>query len=103
MTYTDIILKSLYCFHKYHITIENNEEKIVKIINKKKCSLGTSIDNYITDYYNNYCNFSLLFNDKHLKKLIKDFTIYNETLILLENKNKEIYQLKQKLEKYELK
>lgn len=102
MAYANIIYKSLYYVHNYN-QIENNEEKLLEIVNKNKDYLKDSIHNYIDDYYNNYTNFNLLFRDKHLKKMIKGHTVYTEMEILIENKNKEIYELKQKLANYESK
>jgi hypothetical protein len=102
MTYADIIYKSLHYFHNYN-QIEKNEEKLLAIVNKNRTSLKSLINNYINDYYNNYTNFNILFKDDYLKKLIKNHTIYNEMAILIENKNKEIYELKQKIAIYESK
>lgn len=102
MSYANIIYKSLYNFHNYD-EIMNNEAKLLDIVNKNKHYLKSSINNYIYDYYDNYTNFNLLFKDKILKKLIKGHIVYNEFEILIENKNKEIYELKQRLVFYESK
>jgi hypothetical protein len=71
---------------------------VIAIINKKSNNLKNTINNYIGfHYYNTITN---LFKDKYLKKLIKNQIIYDEMLKLIENKNKEIEELKRAKSNY---
>jgi len=102
MTYGNIMYNSIYNFiYKFsnYDTIINNEERLINIISKNSSYLKNSIKTYINDNYNNnYININNIFRDKHLKKLIKGQIVYDEMLILIEKKNKEIEELKKKLE-----
>ena len=61
--------------------------------------LKNSIKSYISNNYNdNYININNIFRDRQLKKLIKVQIVYDEMLKLIEKKNKEIEELKRKLE-----
>lgn len=102
MAHEDIIYKSIYNFianfSKYD-TIRNNEEKLIKIITNNSSYLKTTIKNYISINYNdNIVNINNIFRDKQLKKLIKSQIVYDEMLILIDKKNKEIEELKKQLE-----
>jgi hypothetical protein len=102
MSHDDIIYKSIYNFiykfSNYH-EIKNDEEKLLKIITKNSLFLKNNIKNYINNNYNDsYININNIFNDRHLKKLIKGQIVYDEMLNLINKKNKEIEELKQKLE-----
>ena len=102
MAQYNIIDKSIYYFiYKFsnYDTIINNEERLINIISKNSAYLKNTIKSYINDNYNNnYININNIFRDKHLKKLIKGQIVYDEMLILIEKKNKEIEELKKKLE-----
>jgi hypothetical protein len=102
MAQYNIIDKSIYYFiYKFsnYDTIINNEERLINIISKNSAYLKNTIKSYINDNYNNnYININNIFRDKHLKKLIKGQIVYDEMLILIEKKNKEIEELKRKLE-----
>jgi len=79
MAQENIIYKSIYNFiynFSDYNDIRNNEEKLITIINKKSFNLKNNI-----------------------KKLVKNKIIYDEMLILIENKNKEIEELKKQLQK----
>jgi hypothetical protein len=99
MEYTNIIYKSLFNFHNYN-ELENNEERLLQVIYKNKNSLAISIDNYIYKNTSHNSLINTLFKDKYLKKLIKNHTIYNEMLNLIEKKNKEINDLKRIIDLY---
>jgi hypothetical protein len=107
MTQEYIMYKSIYNFiYKFsnYDTIRNDEEQLIKIITKNNDFLKNNIKNYINNNYNdNYININNIFTDKKLKKLIKGQIVYDEMLILIDKKNKEIEELKKKLEIYELK
>lgn len=102
MTQEDIIYKSIYNFiYKFsnYDTIRNDEERLIKIITKNSLYLKNNIKTYITNNYNdNYININNIFRDRQLKKLIKGQIVYDEMLILIDKKNKEIEELKKKLE-----
>lgn len=102
MTQEDIIYKSIYNFiYKFsnYDTIRNDEERLIKIITKNSVYLKNNIKTYITNNYNdNYININNIFRDRQLKKLIKGQIVYDEMLILIDKKNKEIEELKKKLE-----
>uniref|UniRef100_A0A6C0EQX0 Uncharacterized protein n=1 Tax=viral metagenome TaxID=1070528 RepID=A0A6C0EQX0_9ZZZZ len=102
MTQDDILYKSIYNFiYKFsdYDTIKNNEERLIAIIYKNSTYLKTTIKSYISSNYNdNYININNIFRDRQLKKLIKGQTVYDEMLKLIEKKNKEIEDLKRKLE-----
>ena len=102
MLQDDIIYKSVVSFHKLEI-IKNNEELLFEIIRKNSLFLNTSINNYIKNIYSNNNNINYIFGDRHLKKLIKGEIVYNEMLNLIEKKNNEIDDLKQRLAYYESK
>ena len=101
MTHKNIIDRSIYYFiYKFsnYDTIINNEERLIDIISKNSAYLKNSIKNYINDNDNNHIDINNMFRDKHLKKLIKGQIVYDEMLILIEKKNKEIEELKKQLE-----
>lgn len=103
MTQQDNILyKSIYNFiYKLsdYDTIQNNEERLINIISKNSLYLKNTIKSYINYNYNdNYININNIFRDRQLKKLIKSQIIYDEMLNLIEKKNKEIEELKKKLQ-----
>lgn len=102
MAHEDIIYKSIYNFianFSNYDTIRNNEEKLIKIITNNSSYLKTTIKNYISINYNdNIVNINNIFRDKQLKKLIKSQIVYDEMLILIDKKNKEIEELKKQLE-----
>jgi hypothetical protein len=102
MTQDDILYKSIYNFiYKFsdYDTIKNNEERLIGIIYKNSTYLKTTIKSYISSNYNdNYININNIFRDRQLKKLIKGQIVYDEMLKLIEKKNKEIEDLKRKLE-----
>lgn len=103
MTQQDNILyKSIYNFiYKLsdYDTIKDNEERLISIISKNSLYLKNTIKNYINNNYNdNYININNIFRDRQLKKLIKGQIVYDEMLNLIEKKNKEIEELKQKLQ-----
>ena len=102
MTQDDILYKSIYNFiYKFsdYDTIKNNEERLIAIISKNSLYLKNSIKSYISNNYNdNYININNIFRDRQLKKLIKGQIVYDEMLKLIEKKNKEIEELKRKLE-----
>ena len=103
MTQQDNILyKSIYNFiYKLsdYDTIQNNEERLINIISKNASYLKNTIKSYINYNYNdNYININNIFRDRQLKKLIKSQIIYDEMLNLIEKKNKEIEELKKKLQ-----
>ena len=101
MTQDDILYKSIYNFiYKFsdYDTIKNNEERLIGIISKNSLYLKNTIKSYINSNYNdNYVNINNIFRDRQLKKLIKGQIVYDEMLILIENKNKEIEELKMRL------
>ena len=72
--------------------------------NQAKTSVRVSNNSYKPNHhdkanYNDYyVNINNIFRDRQLKKLIKGQIVYDEMLILIENKNKEIEELKRKLE-----
>lgn len=107
MSQDDIIYKSIYNFiYKFssYDTIKNNEERLINILTKNSLYLKTNIRNYINNNYNdNIVNINNIFRDRQLKKLIKGQIVYDEILILIDKKNKEIEELKKKLEIYESK
>jgi hypothetical protein len=102
MTQDEILYKSIYNFiYKFsdYDTIKNNEERLIGIIYKNSTYLKTTIKSYISSNYNdNYININNIFRDRQLKKLIKGQIVYDEMLKLIEKKNKEIEDLKRKLE-----
>ena len=91
------IYNFIYNFSDYN-KIQNNEERLIAIINKKSNNLKNTINNYIGFHYYNTVN--NLFKDKYLKKLIKNQIIYDEMLKLIEKKNKEIEELKRAKSNY---
>ena len=101
MTHDNIIYKSIYNFiYKFsdYDTIKNNEERLINIISKNASYFKNNIKNYISNNYNlNDININTIFRDKQLKKLIKGQIVYDEMLNLIESKNKEIEELKNKL------
>jgi hypothetical protein len=102
MAQENIIYKSIYNFiynFSDYNNIRNNEERLITIINKKSFNLKNNIKYYINLYYYNNININNIFRDKYIKKLIKNQIIYDEMLILIEKKNKEIEELKMKLQK----
>jgi hypothetical protein len=107
MTQDEILYKSIYNFiYKFsdYDTIKNNEERLISIIYKNSTYLKTTIKSYISSNYNdndNYININNIFRDRQLKKLIKGQIVYDEMLKLIEKKNKEIEELKRKLERKE--
>ena len=105
MTQEDIIYKSIYNFisnFSNYNNIRNDEERLIKIITKNSLYLKNNIKSYISNNYNdNYININNIFRDRQLKKLIKGQIVYDEMLILINKKNKEIEELKKKLEIYE--
>jgi len=105
MTQEYIMYKSIYNFiYKFsnYDNIRNDEEQLIKIITKNNDFLKNNIKNYINNNYNDtYININNIFTDKKLKKLIKGQIVYDEMLILIDKKNKEIEELKKKLEIYE--
>ena len=98
----NILYKSIYNFiYKLsdYDTIQNNEERLINIISKNSLYLKNTIKSYINYNYNdNYININNIFRDRQLKKLIKSQIIYDEMLNLIEKKNKEIEELKKKLQ-----
>jgi hypothetical protein len=102
MTQEDIIYKSIYNFisnFSNYNNIRNDEERLIKIITKNSLYLKNNIKNYISNNYNdNYININNIFRDRQLKKLIKGQIVYDEMLILINKKNKEIEELKKKLD-----
>lgn len=98
----NILYKSIYNFiYKLsdYDTIKDNEERLISIISKNSLYLKNTIKNYINNNYNdNYININNIFRDRQLKKLIKGQIVYDEMLNLIEKKNKEIEELKQKLQ-----
>ena len=97
----DIMYKSIYNFiYKLsdYDTIRNDEERLIGIISKNSLYLKNTIKCNINSNYNdNYVNINNIFRDRQLKKLIKGQIVYDEMLILIENKNKEIEELKMRL------
>jgi len=102
MTQEDIIYKSIYNFisnFSNYNNIRNDEERLIKIITKNSLYLKNNIKSYISNNYNdNYININNIFRDRQLKKLIKGQIVYDEMLILINKKNKEIEELKKKLD-----
>lgn len=102
MTQEDIIYKSIYNFisnFSNYNNIRNDEERLIKIITKNSLYLKNNIKGYISNNYNdNYININNIFRDRQLKKLIKGQIVYDEMLILINKKNKEIEELKKKLD-----
>ena len=102
MTQEDIIYKSIYNFisnFSNYNNIRNDEERLIKIITKNSLYLKNNIKSYISNNYNdNYININNIFIDRQLKKLIKGQIVYDEMLILINKKNKEIEELKKKLD-----
>ena len=98
----NILYKSIYNFiYKLsdYDTIKDNEERLISIISKNSLYLKNTIKNYINNNYNdNYININNIFRDRQLKKLIKGQIVYDEMLNLIEKKNKEIEELKKKLQ-----
>ena len=102
MTHDNVLYKSIYNFvYKFsdYDTIKNDEERLIKIIMKNSEYLKNNIKSYININYNdNYININNIFRDRQLKKLIKGQIVYDEMLNLIEKKNKEIEELKFRLE-----
>ena len=102
MTHDNVLYKSIYNFvYKFsdYDTIKNDEERLIKIIMKNSEYLKNNIKSYInSNYNNNYININNIFRDRQLKKLIKGQIVYDEMLNLIEKKNKEIEELKLRLE-----
>jgi len=102
MTQDNVLYKSIYNFvYKFsdYDTIKNDEERLIKIIMKNSEYLKNNIKSYININYNdNYININNIFRDRQLKKLIKGQIVYDEMLNLIEKKNKEIEELKFRLE-----
>lgn len=107
MTEDNIMYKSIYNFiYKFsnYDTIRNDERRLIKILTKNSLYLKNNIITYINNNYNdNIVNINNIFRDRQLKKLIKGQIVYDEMLILIDKKNKEIEELKKKLEIYESK
>lgn len=102
MAQEDIIYKSIYNFisnFSNYNNIRNDEERLIKIITKNSLYLKTTIKNYINNNYNdNIVNINNIFRDEQLKKLIKSQIVYDEMLNIIDKKNKEIEELKKKLD-----
>jgi hypothetical protein len=102
MTHDNVLYKSIYNFvYKFsdYDTIKNDEERLINIIRKNSEYLKNNIKSYININYNdNYININNIFRDRQLKKLIKGQIVYDEMLNLIEKKNKEIEELKLRLE-----